>query len=35
MTKPEAFLPMYVGEGTNAGIRAQKEMEESNLKYQA
>jgi hypothetical protein len=31
MTKPESFLPFYVGEGTNAGIRAQKEMEESGL----
>jgi hypothetical protein len=33
MTKPEAFLPMYIGEGTNAGIRAQKAMEESGLNF--
>jgi hypothetical protein len=33
LTKPEAFLPMYIGEGTNAGIRAQKAMEESNLNF--
>ena len=33
LTKPESFLPMYVGEGTNAGIRAQKAMEESALNY--
>ncbi len=33
LTKPEAFLPMYVGEGTNASIRAQKEMEESGLNF--
>lgn len=24
LSKPSSFLPMYVGEGTNAGIRAQK-----------
>ncbi len=33
LTKPESFLPMYIGEGTNAGIRAQKAMEESNLNF--
>jgi hypothetical protein len=33
MTKPESFLPFYVGEGTNASIRAQKEMEESGLNF--
>jgi len=33
MTQPESFLPFYVGEGTNAGIRAQKEMEESGLNF--
>ena len=33
LTKPESFLPMYVGEGTNAGIRAQKAMVESALNY--
>ena len=33
LSKPEAFLPMYIGEGTNAGIRAQKAMEESGLNF--
>jgi hypothetical protein len=35
LTKPGAFLPMYVGEGTNAGIRAQQQMEEDARKIQA
>ena len=29
LSKPSSFLPMYVGEGTNAGIRAQKMNEEA------
>jgi len=33
LTKPSSFLPMYVGEGTNAGIRAQKAMEKSGLNF--
>jgi len=33
LSKPENFLPMYIGEGTNAGIRAQKMNEEAMSRY--
>lgn len=34
LSKPENLLPMYVGEGTNAGIRAQKMNEAAGRRYE-